>query len=228
MSSSSREKIKKRTARMRPSQPSLGSPMRPIRILSTGETLTTDKALQKEIDDRESTIQKQKRTIDDLSRRISAMQRVEAQLRQAKAEAHALREGRAKMTADIERMKRTIVTVKGHVNALKSLETEMNELVRIRRKESEQSTSDTLNASEAVACLRQELDKYESRLATVLDNATAAERMLERLSLVVVQALAGTRPVVSGRCLAVLCDNVDRGSSRLCVLVLTFIVFEFA
>ena len=82
--------------------------MRPIRILSTGETLTTDKALQKEIDDRESTIQKHKRTIDDLSRRISAMQRVEAQLRQAKAEAHALREGRAKMTADIERMKRTV------------------------------------------------------------------------------------------------------------------------
>ena len=32
-----------------------------------------------------------------------------------------------------------------------------------------------------MACLRQELDKYESRLATVLDNATAAERMLERL-----------------------------------------------
>lgn len=121
--------------------------MRPIRILSTGETLTKDKALQKEIDDRESTIQKQKRTIDDLSRRVSAMQRVEAQLRQSKAEAHALRERHAKMTADAQRMKRTvcpsargarvrltgaqIVAVKGHLAALKSLETEMNDFVRV-------------------------------------------------------------------------------------------------
>lgn len=82
--------------------------MRPIRILSVGETLTADKALQREIDDRETTIQNQKKSIKSLSRRVSSLRHAEAQLSRATADAEKWRNLHSNLEAEVARLNRMV------------------------------------------------------------------------------------------------------------------------